>query len=84
MRHQRQKKLCVAAAVACCAGVAGVVLADDIPFWGGGSSMPTRTPASAPTSVAAAPLDSRTVQTAESAAVTFDSDSKSGLCIVVR
>ena len=84
MRHQRQKKLCVAAAVACCAGVVGVALADDIPFWGGGSSMPTRTSASESTSVAAVPLDSRTVQTAESVAVRFDSDSKSGLCIVVR
>ena len=84
MRHQRQKKLCVAAAVACCAGVVGVALADDIPFWDGGSSMPTRTPASASASVAAASLDSRTVQTAESTAVTFDSDSKSGLCIIFR
>lgn len=84
MRHQRQRRLCVAAAVACCAGVVGVALADDIPFWGGGSSMPTRAPASESASVAAAPLDSRSAQTAESVAVRFDSDSKSGLCIVVR
>ena len=84
MRHQLQRKLCVAAAVACCAGVVGFVLADDIPFWGGGSSMPTRTPASELTSVTAAPLDSRSAQTAESVAVRFDSDSKSGLCIIVK
>ena len=84
MRHQRQKKLCVAAAVACCAGVVGVALADDIPFWGGGSSMPTRTPAAVSSSVAAAPLDSRAVQTAESAPVKFFANEQQGLSIVIR
>ena len=84
MRHQRQRRLCVAAAVACCAGVAGIVLADDIPFWGGDSSMPTRTPESASASVVPAPLDSRSVQTAESPAVAFDTESQPGLSIIVR
>ena len=84
MRHQRQKKLSATVAVACCAGVAGVALATDIPFWGGSSSLPTRTPSSQQVSGSAASLDSRTVQTAESAAVAFDSSSAPGLAIIVR
>ena len=84
MRRKRQNKLGTAVAVACCAGAAGVALAADIPFWGGGSSMPTRTPASEAPSIAKAPLDSRAVQTAESAAVAFDVDAASGGVILIR
>ena len=83
-RSQRRKKLCAAAAVVCCAGAAGIAFAEDIPFWGGGSSMPTRTPAAVSSSVAAAPLDSRAVQTAESAPVKFFANEQQGLSIVIR
>lgn len=83
MRQSRKQRLCVAAA-ACCAGVAGIVLADDIPFLKSGTSLPTRAPSSQVTSAVAAPMDSRTVQTVASAPVKFDSSSQPGLSILVR
>jgi len=52
MRQCRRMKLCAAAAVACCAGVAGIALAHDNLFSKTGTSLPTRVPAvQAPSSV---------------------------------
>jgi len=83
--NNSRKKLSATVAVACCAGVAGVALAAvDLPFWKEGTSEPSRVPSSQAESAASVPLDSRTVHSAESPAVAFDSSASSGLTVICR
>jgi len=84
MKKQRKMKFLAATAAVCCAGVTGVVLADEIPFWKTGTSEPTRAPAAQAASANAAPLDSRTAQSASSAPVAFNSSGECGTAVLVR
>lgn len=84
MRKKRSKITSGGLALVCLLGVAVAAVAADIPFWGNGSSLPVRTPASAVVSSVAASLDSRTVQAVESAAVKFNSSRMPGLVLILR
>ena len=64
--------------------VSVVAQADELPFYRAGAEPAVRAPASAAVSSAAVPLDSRTVQSAESVAVKFNSSGKPGAFIFVR
>lgn len=59
--------------------------AEELPFYKAGTSAPAaRTAASTATSTTAAPIDSRTVQSADSAEVKFDSSGAPGVLLIVR
>ena len=64
--------------------VVGAAYAVDLPFYKEGSETTNRTPESVAVSSSGATLDSRTVMTSGSAAITFDSDEAKGLMIIVR
>ena len=76
-----KKLLCVFAIMAM---ASGVVRADALPFYRAGCEPTSPTAASSVTSSASAPLDSRSVQSATSASVAFDSDGVPGMAIIVR
>lgn len=74
----------VRAGVAAGCLAAAVAGADELPFYRAGAEPAARVAAATTTSSAAVPLDSRTVQSAESAAVAFDSSGMPGALIIVR
>jgi len=63
---------------------AAVAGADELPFYRAGAEPAARVAAATATSAAGVPLDSRTVQSAESAEVRFDSSGIPGALILVR
>lgn len=68
-----------------CALAAGLAAwADELPFYKVGCEPAEPTAASAVTSSTPAPLDSRSMQSATSASVAFDSDAAPGMTIFVR
>ena len=72
------------AAVVVAVGLAAIPLPADMPFYKEGSGTTARAAASVATSSAPAPLDSRTVQSATSEAIAFDSSGVPGLMIIIR
>ena len=70
-------------ATACCAVLALVGTLAASSLYRDGVT-PARTAASEAVSAAGAPLDSRTVQSADSAPVAFNSDEAHGLMVIIR
>ena len=83
MNVLRTKGMALAGLAAGCFACA-VAGADELPFYRAGAEPVARTAVATATSTAAVPLDSRTVQSAESAAVAFDSSGTPGALIIVR
>ena len=72
------------AAAVVAVGLAAIPLSADMPFYKEGSGTTARAAASVATSSAPAPLDSRTVQSATSEAIAFDSSGVPGMMIMIR
>ncbi len=65
-------------------GLSGPLTADELPFYKAGSGTTQRPAASVARSSSPVGLDSRTVQTASSEPVVFDSDGVPGMAIIIR